>query len=65
MLPESATTGFTPGVGPDELWDLVSTVPGPVTEPLQEVARRLGVHVVLGTYERGPRTAASSTTPPR
>jgi predicted amidohydrolase len=32
----------------------VSEVPGPVTEPVQEAARRLGVHVVLGTYERGP-----------
>ena len=53
VLPESVTTGFTPGLGPDELWDLVSTVPGPVTEPVQEVARRLGVHVVIGTYERG------------
>ena len=53
VLPESVTTGFTPGIGPDELWDLVSTVPGPVTEPVQEVARRLGVHVVIGTYERG------------
>ena len=53
VLPESVTTGFTPGIGPDELWDIVSTVPGPVTEPVQEVARRLGVHVVLGTYERG------------
>ena len=29
-------------------------MPGPVTEPLQEVAARLGVHVVFGTYERGP-----------
>ncbi|RJK97173.1 carbon-nitrogen hydrolase family protein [Vallicoccus soli] len=55
VLPESASTGFTPGVGPDELWDLVSGVPGPVTEPLQDVARRLGVHLVWGTYERGAR----------
>jgi predicted amidohydrolase len=54
VLPESVTTGFTPGIGPEDLWDLVSEVPGPLTEPLQEVARRLGVHVVLGTYERGP-----------
>lgn len=54
VLPESATTGFTPGVGPDELWDLMSTVPGHVTEPLQEAARRLGRYVVVGTYERGP-----------
>ena len=54
VLPESVTTGFTPGIGPEELWDLVSDVPGPVVEPLQETARRLGVHVVVGTYERGP-----------
>src|SRR4051794_6400381 len=53
VLPESVTTGFTPGTGPDELWDLVSEVPGPVVEPLQETARRLGVHLVVGTYERG------------
>jgi predicted amidohydrolase len=55
VLPETATTGFVPGVGPDELWDLVSEIPGPVTEPLQAEARRLGVHVVWGTYERGAR----------
>ncbi len=54
VLPESASTGFTPGCSPEELWDVVSEVPGPVTEPLQEVARRLGVHLVWGTYERGP-----------
>ena len=54
VLPETASTGFTPGCGPAELWDLVSEVPGPVTEPLQEAARALGVHLVWGTYERGP-----------
>ncbi len=53
VLPESATTGFTPGCSAEELWDLVSTVPGPITEPVQRVAAELGVHVVLGTYERG------------
>jgi predicted amidohydrolase len=53
VLPESATTGYTPGVDPATLWDLVSEVPGPVTEPLQDAARRLGVHLVAGTYERG------------
>jgi deaminated glutathione amidase len=53
VLPETASTGFTPGLGPEALWDLVSTVPGPVTEPLQEAARRAGAHVVWGTYERG------------
>jgi deaminated glutathione amidase len=54
VLPESVTTGFTPGLSPDELWDLVSEIPGPVIEPLQDAARRVGVHVVVGTYERGP-----------
>ncbi|HEV8424996.1 MAG TPA: carbon-nitrogen hydrolase family protein [Actinomycetes bacterium] len=53
VLPESATTGYTPGVDPEVLWELVSEVPGAVTEPLQEAAARLGVHVVFGTYERG------------
>lgn len=53
VLPESATTGFTPGIPPEQLWDLVSEVPGPVTAPVQEVAARLGVHVVFGSYERG------------
>ncbi len=55
VLPESATTGFTPDIEPDRLWDLVGDVPGPLTEPVQQAAARLGVHVVLGTYERGPR----------
>lgn len=54
VLPEAATTGFTPGVPAEDLWDLMSPVPGPVTEPVQEAARRHGVHIVLGTYERGP-----------
>ena len=54
VLPETATTGFTPDCSTEELWDLVSEVPGPVTEPVQQVARDLGVYAVLGTYERGP-----------
>jgi deaminated glutathione amidase len=53
VLPESATTGYTPAVDPATLWDLLSEVPGPVTEPLQEAARRLRTHLVAGTYERG------------
>lgn len=58
VLPEAASTGFTPGVEPERLWDLVSEVPGPVTEPIQDTARRLGVHVVFGTYERGAERGA-------
>src|SRR5919202_6342875 len=53
VLPETATTGYTTGLGPDALWDLVSEVPGPVTEPLQDLAARLRTHIVAGTYERG------------
>jgi predicted amidohydrolase len=53
VLPETVTTGFTPGIAADELWDLMSPIPGPTTEPVQEAARRLGVHVVHCTYERG------------
>jgi deaminated glutathione amidase len=62
VLPESATTGYTPGVDPATLWDLVSEVPGPVTEPLQDAARRLGVHLVAGTYERGRERATVHNT---
>ena len=54
VLPESATTGFTPGIPTEELWELVSELPGPVIEPLRDVAAELGVHLVVGTYERGP-----------
>src|SRR3954467_5440996 len=55
VLPETASTGFVTGTGPEALWDVVSEIPGPVTEPIQEAARELGVHVVWGTYERGAR----------
>jgi deaminated glutathione amidase len=54
VLPESASTGFTPGVATEQLWELVDVVPGRITTPLQDVAARLRVHVVFGTYERGP-----------
>ncbi|GAA4398722.1 carbon-nitrogen hydrolase family protein [Fodinibacter luteus] len=54
VLPESATTGFTPGCPTEELWELVSELPGAVAEPLRDVAAELGIHLVAGTYERGP-----------
>ncbi|MGA4670730.1 carbon-nitrogen hydrolase family protein [Propionibacteriaceae bacterium Y1923] len=53
VLPESVTTGFTPGVSVEELWDLVTEVPGPILTPYQEVAAELGVHLCVGTYRRG------------
>jgi predicted amidohydrolase len=54
VLPESVTTGFTPGVSAEQLWDLVSVLPGPVLDPFTAVAAELGIHLVVGTYERGP-----------
>ena len=54
VLPESATTGFTPGCPTGQLWELVSDLPGPVIAPLRDVAAELGIHLVVGTYERGP-----------
>lgn len=55
VLPESLTTGFTPALAAEELWDLVDEVPGAWCEPLRDRARELGVHLVWGTYERGER----------
>ena len=54
VLPESVTTGFTPGIDAEQLWDLVSELPGPVLAPFAELAAELGCHLVLGSYERGP-----------
>jgi deaminated glutathione amidase len=53
VLPESVTTGFTPGVDVETLWQLVSEIPGPVLDPFAALASELGIHLVLGSYERG------------
>ena len=53
VLPESSTTGFTPGVGAEQLWELVSEIPGAIVEPFAAAAAELGIHLVVGTYERG------------
>jgi predicted amidohydrolase len=55
VLPESVTTGFTVGVDVETLFDLVSEIPGPVLDPFTAVAAELGIHLVVGTYERGPQ----------
>lgn len=54
VLPETVTTGFTPGCPTERLWELVSEIPGPTTEPVQRLAAELGIHLVAGSYERGP-----------
>jgi deaminated glutathione amidase len=61
VLPESASTGFTPGVPPAELHALMDAVPGAITAPIQGAAAHLGVHVVFGTYEQGPAGAVYNT----
>jgi len=53
VLPETMTTGFTPGCSAESLWEVLGEVDGPTTAPLADAARRLGIHLVWGTYSRG------------
>jgi deaminated glutathione amidase len=53
VAPETLTTGFAPGVGAADLWDLVGPIPGPLTEAAQAFAAELGVVLVWPTYEAG------------
>lgn len=55
VLPETVTTGFTPALSPEELWDLVDVIPGRLTSPFSDLAARLGIHLVHATYERGAK----------
>ena len=60
VLPESVTTGFTPGCSPEDLWDLVTDLParGDASHSLvadfAELADELGIILCVGSYERGP-----------
>ena len=54
VLPETVTTGFETGLAVEDLWDQVDEVPGRITRDIQLAARSLGVHVVWGSYRRGP-----------
>lgn len=53
VFPETITTGFATGLSPEELYDLVDTIPGRLTEKISEAAKKLGVYVVFTSYERG------------
>jgi len=55
VLPETVTTGFAPDTGPAGLWDIVDTLPGRLSEPMQRVAQELGIYLVFPTYERGSK----------
>ncbi len=53
VFPETITTGFSPGISVEELYEKVDGVPGKLTEAVQEAAGRMRVHVVWPTYTRG------------
>jgi deaminated glutathione amidase len=55
VLPEAVTTGFTPGLPPDELWQLVGPTP---LDAFAAAATELRVHLVVGAYQRGPGPGA-------
>ena len=52
-----------PGCPTEQLWELVSELPGPVIEPLRDVAAELGVHLVRRHLRARARARRSSTTP--
>lgn len=53
VFPESITTGFAPGMPPEEFYDLLNYIPGPETDKIGALAKELKVHVVLPIYEKG------------
>lgn len=56
VFPETVTTGFTPNMPVEELYQLVDVIPGETTARISELARKHHVHVVWPTYERGPHS---------
>jgi len=55
VFPETITTGFSTNLSPEELYDIVDTIPGKITDRIAEVAQRLKIYVVFPTYERGEK----------
>ncbi|MBU4047330.1 carbon-nitrogen hydrolase family protein, partial [bacterium] len=55
VFPETITTGFSTNLSPEELYDIVDTIPGKITDRIAEVAKRLKIYVVFPTYERGEK----------
>ncbi len=54
VFPESITTGFTPCMAVGDFYHLADTIPGKITDQIAREAKKLGVHVVLPMYEKGP-----------
>ncbi len=55
VLPETVSTGFTPGCSAEELWSVVEPLPGPLSEQVGRVAKQLQIYLTYPTYERGPQ----------
>jgi beta-ureidopropionase len=58
VFPETVTTGYETGLAVEDLWDLIDEVPGRLTRDIQLAAKSLRVHVVWGSYRRGPERGA-------
>lgn len=52
---ECSVTGYTFArrLSREQLWDLAESIPGPSTDALTRIARRRGVSVLAGLFERG------------
>jgi len=55
VFAETITTGFLTDLSPEDLYDIVDTIPGRITDRIAEAAKRLSVYVVYPTYERGEK----------
>ncbi|OGK07473.1 MAG: nitrilase [Candidatus Riflebacteria bacterium GWC2_50_8] len=55
VLPESFTTGFTPKGGAEDLWEVVDTIPGRLTDRAVAWAKEFNCYICFPTYERGPQ----------
>jgi predicted amidohydrolase len=55
VLPESSTTGFTPGMPVPEFYRLVEPVDGPSVKAMCKVARDCRAWICFPTYERGKK----------
>lgn len=53
VLPETVTTGFTPGMPVEAFWNLVEPLSGPAVTTMAKLARGLKAWVLFPTYERG------------
>ncbi|MBP7635763.1 carbon-nitrogen hydrolase family protein [Candidatus Ozemobacteraceae bacterium] len=55
VFQESVTTGFTPLGGAKDLWSVVDTIPGRLTDRVVAWAKEFNTYIVFPTYERGKR----------